>query len=202
MPGRMGRSLVVAGCAALILLGAPTARAEEPIEGHMEPLASELLAQPVALGCGAVIREWRGSAVDAAVIQNLEDLCARSLVAFRPFLARHGLAVVKNHPFTFQVSLIPDEHGYRGLNDRTYRFRDRPGSEDVWGYTSYASAYFFMLSDPQHPAFARTFVHELFHALSWHHGVFAAHAGAYAQKLAQDEALARLFADEILSKRK
>jgi hypothetical protein len=59
-----------------------------------------------------------------------------------------------------------------------------------------------MLSDPQHPRFAGTFVHEIFHALSWHHGVLAAHPGNAAQKLAQDEVLAQLFTREILSNSK
>ena len=181
-----------------LLLGSPSAGAFGFERGHIMPLASELLPDPIVLDCGVVIQEWRGVHIDAQAIEQVSAVCDLAVEAFVPFIARHGLSVVDDRPFYFTASFIPDTTDYRGLNDRRWRFANRSTRNEVWGYTSHTNSHIFILSDNRHPQFEATFVHELYHALSWYHGVFDSLPGAtMTERFAQEERLAIQFEREV-----
>lgn len=144
-------------------------QADEKVIGHISPFFNELLIQPIDLECGAVIREWQGK-YSHGDIRKLNILCTYAENKFWDFVKEKSLNVKKNKPFHYNLSLLIDGHGYRQLNDLQWRFSFR--NNEVWGYTSKELRYSFILSNLNHRNFNRTFIHELFHSLSIHYGLY------------------------------
>ena len=199
------------GLSATLVAGA--ARAEMGAGSFtMTPLADEMLSKPITLSdkCdGVVVREWRetdpGTEATPAAIRVMDRLCNRALGAFERFTDRHGLERVHSLPFSWSVSVLPDEDCYRCLNDLTYRFSTRFAQIEVWGYTSLTHRFIFVLNQVQvngKPGllWQKVWVHELFHALSMYYGIFESHAGTAAKRVKIDERYAKKFEVEVLGK--
>ncbi len=179
-----------------IILITGTALADEPrVVGHPKPFPNELLAEPIRLNCGAIIYEWRGS-YDHDVTK-LNELCDFTLTKFLEFASIKNLKITNKNPFTFAFSLLSEGRYYRDLNDLRYRFAIRAtnGQGLVWGWTSRNEYWSFILGEPSHIEFNITFVHELFHCMSMHYGIFAQHP--FGQRPEYDERLAREFTEWI-----
>lgn len=168
-----------------IFLFSVNLQADEKVIGHISPFFEELLIQPIDLECGAVIREWQGQ-YSQDDIKKLNNLCTYAKNSFWEFVEENSLNVEKNKPFHYNLSLLIDGHGYRQLNDLQWRFSFR--SNEVWGYTSKDLRYSFILSDLDNRNFNKTFIHELFHALSIHYGLY--------KNPSSDEKLARKFEEK------
>lgn len=171
----------------LAILIASTALADELIVGHMKPLRNELLAEPIELDCGLTIREVHGTRPPPLGTQ-----CAHAKKNFFQFMKFKGIQT-NNEPFKWSMSLLPEASCYRCLNDTTHRFKYRFVSGNVIGYTDKNAKYSWMISNYQDSEFNTTFVHELFHALSMHYGVYDSHPGTLQQKTETDEVLAKEF---------
>ncbi|MBE7483093.1 MAG: hypothetical protein HS104_24360 [Polyangiaceae bacterium] len=208
---KMMHVMFAVALAATLITG--VARAELGAKSFtMTPLAEEMLSEPITLSdkCdGVVVREWReggpGTEATPAAIRVIDKLCNRALGAFEGFIDRHGLARVHSQPFTWSVSVIPDEDCYRCLNDMTYRFSRRSAQVEVWGYTSLNHRFIFILNQVQvngKPGllWQKVWVHELFHALSMHYGIFESHAGTDAKRVKIDERYAKKFEVDVLGK--
>jgi hypothetical protein len=161
--------------------------AENRRVGHMKPYASETLAQPMRLGCGVTVFEWRGGGIDRA---KVESLCLLATSNFDDFLAKVGIRKLHDKRFDWSLSLSPWGNCYRCINDLEWRFRYRAARFWVTGYTSFNFRYTFMMGNTGHPNFNVTVAHELFHAMSYYYGVFEQHRGNRAQKIIADEKLA------------
>ncbi len=153
---------------AAILLFSSTANADSKIWGHTDPLPEEMLANPIHLECGAEIKEWRGSPVDS---QTVNSLCTFTKNRFYSFYEAKGISIKNPAPFRYSLSFIPVTSRYRDLNDSQYRFAGRTTSFKISGYTLNDVRYVFNISNTYDPQFNVSLVHELFHALSFHHGV-------------------------------
>jgi len=160
------------------------------------PLASELLANPVRLKCGAVIREWRGSQINS---DRVNRICSTAKLAFKPFVRELGYSP-NNKPFRFSMSFIPYGRNYRDLNDVDYRFAGRNLGTQVTGYTVHDDRYLFNLSDVNDRDFDVSLGHELFHAMSYHYGVFHQHKGSESDIDETEERLARKFTKRLMGR--
>lgn len=149
--------------------------ADSKVVGHMEPLPHELLANPIKLQCGLVIREWRGTMPSLTEIQKLNTLCDLAKEAFIPFLAQHGLTPKHNKPFSWNIAIIPDGTCYRCMHDLDYRFKHRTLRSELWGYTSLYEKYIFTISSTSMKFYNEVFTHELFHAFSMYYGLYINH---------------------------
>jgi hypothetical protein len=167
------------------------------ITGHIKPLPREQLAQPIRLSCGVVIEEWRGASIDAAARGKVERLCNEAKAYFPVYIKKYGgyrVSQASLDNFSFQFALLPDNEGYRSLNDTKYRFWNRPYRGTVFAYASHTDQFVFMLSDTTDYEFSDTFVHETYHALSFKTGLFAKLPGdTYRERLAIDESMAQDF---------
>lgn len=170
----------------------------EKVIGHMQPMQSELLKNPIYLDCGAVIREYRGSKPSRHVANSL---CTSAKRKFVPFVLELNYVLI-DADFNYDISIIPGDQNYRSLNDEEYRFQGRndgPGFNT--GYTSFDSRILFCVP-PIEPDFEITFLHELFHAMSHHYGVLYQHPGkTLAQKIEYDEELAQKFTTKYWGKK-
>lgn len=177
------------------LLISTTSLADTKVVGHMEPLPSEALDQPITLqDCsGLTIEEWRGSVTDDKALKKLNAICKRAIAEFESFIKSKGLKKRNNSNFKYHVALLPDTKNYRGMNDMKFRFADRFVKKELWAYTSRDNRYIFMVSSVDIPEMPSIFSHELFHALSMHYGIFDAHANTDSERVAKDEKLALEF---------
>lgn len=206
-----GTVAIALGFAASLVTGA--ARAELGADSFtMTPLPEELLSKPITLSdaCdGVVVREWReggaGTEASPAAVRVMDRLCTHAVAVFDGFIERHGLERAHSLPFRWSVSVLPDEDCHRCLNDLTYRFSTRFAQIEVWGYTSLDDRFIFILnqvlvSGRPGPLWQRVWVHELFHALSMHYGIFASHAETDAKRVKIDERFAKKFETAVLEK--
>jgi hypothetical protein len=176
---------------AMIASIAATALADQPVKGHPKPLPEEMLVEPIHLNCGATIYEWRGSY--GRDIGKLNALCDMTHQKFMEFVRMKGLKIKTFKRFTFPISLLSEGEHYRDLNDLRYRFNVRAtnGQGKVWGWTSKTEMWSFMLGETSSIEFDITFVHELFHCMSMHYGIFEQHPAG--RRPEYDERLAREF---------
>lgn len=79
------------------------------------------------------------------------------------------------------------------MNDIKYRFYNRSMRFELTGLTRANIGYTFNISNMNDPQFVVSFVHELFHAMSYHYGLFKNHPGNQSQKIARDEMYAEEF---------
>jgi hypothetical protein len=157
--------------------------------GHMAPLPEELLAAPIPLACGAVIRELRGGNI--INLEVLNRLCSEVSSSFLPFLEAQGLSSHASTPFAWDLSFLPSGNCYRCLNDEHYRFRHRVVLDrELIGYTDVSERTIFLTSDAWDAEFRLVFAHELFHAFSIHHRLFADRSGTWQERYVAEEALA------------
>jgi len=177
-----------------ILFVASTALADQRIVGHMTPLDSERLANPVTLDCGVTLQEIRGGHPDIA---KLNALCTHAMSNFFAFVQHKGLKVSRKDKFNWDASLLPIDNRYRSLNDETYRFRNRFVKGNIIGYTDYDTRYMFSMVNANHREFNTTFVHELFHSMSMYYGVYDNHPGPLSAKTNADEVLAQDFTEAL-----
>ena len=178
----MIRSILLA-----LTIALTTATADARISGHMTPLADERLTQPISLSCGVTIYEWRGGKIDQP---RVDKLCRMATSYFFPYLETQGIEPQHRNSFSWSMALIPQGKCYRCMNDLQYRFKNRPIRIYLAGYTSFTISWLFMVGGDRHPDFNVTMVHELFHAMSEHYGVFAGHPGSEVDKVIADEKLA------------
>jgi len=175
----------------LAILIASTASADELIVGHMKPLPNELLNNPIHLDCGLSIREARGGPPP-----ELETQCLHAKKNFFRFINFKGIKP-REANFAWSMSFLPEGKCYRCLNDTSYRFKYRFIPGNVIGYTGKDEQYSWVISDYKDPQFNVTFVHELFHALSMHYGVYDSHPGSLKDKTNRDEILAQEFTEGL-----
>lgn len=186
--------------AVFFILFASSASADSKVYGHMAPLSSELLPYPMALKCGAVVKEWRGSLASyKSRMQTANNLCSFTKKHFFEFIHSKGYES-KNAPFRYSIAMLPVDSKYRSLNDKEYRFVNRAGVQgEISGYTSHTSRYVFNVGDIDDYEFDVSFVHELFHAMSHHYGVLDQHQGSgRPEKTTKDEQLAQEFTVKYL----
>lgn len=177
--------------------------ADENPTGPMTPLGSELLPKPIRLSgscSGVVIREWHGDQSKKA-IKLLDVLCRGAVAAFPRFVEEQNLKPVRAEKASWNVSLIPNGHCNRCMNDLEGRFAERAAMGDLVGYTDRTDHYVFITSEifdadgKPKPIWVESWVHELWHALSQSSGV-------YYQQLWGDEAIdeeyARKFVRHVL----
>lgn len=168
-----------------------TALADSRITGHMTPLPSERLDNPVTLDCGATVQEARGISLDYS---RLNAMCTHALSNFFKFTKAKNLRENHTDPFSWNLSFLPEDNCYRCLNDETHRFRYRFVHGHLIGYTDKDERYAFM-SSVYDSEFNTTFVHELFHSMSMYYGVYDNHPGDYSEKTNKDEGLAQEFTE-------
>jgi hypothetical protein len=198
-----------------ILFLSATALAGEKVPGHPEPLLEELLSPSIRLSgqCSDVtIVEWDGAKSQQAV-QVMDSVCNIVANHFYQFVAQEGYSATKVVNPSYRISILPwDEFsGYRGLNDNTYRFVDRPkfcsasagicGSDEaplqLVGWSDIQLRIIFVRNDIMdlfgvNERFTAIFAHELFHSLSFDSGSYYKH-----QNMAIEELLARKFTDKL-----
>lgn len=210
----MKHFLIVRAAAVLLsttAIGAAEER-EPPSARVMTPLPEEQLPKAIWLSgkcSGIAIREWvvtnNGSVRKPAAIRYMDRLCNQAVGAFGAFAAERKLVPAHSEQFNWRISLLPDGDCYRCLNDLKYRFAYRAVQRPVWGYTGLYERYSFLLNEiyvvgvPDR-MWRRVWVHELFHALSMHYGIFWAHADDNEERARIDERYAREFVDVVLSK--
>jgi hypothetical protein len=184
------------GCMAIVPIIVPSKQ--------MEPLAEELLNSPVTLDCGLRIVENTVGGIKHELTERdteaLEYMCSEALSAYFSFAKEHWLT--PRHPerqFVWKISFIPDSKEYRGLNDNKYRFSTRVGSaRNLAGYTDILKKHTFMISSTsmKHDSeFRVTFIHELFHGLSFFYGTDGKSANN--KIIVQQERLAREFTERL-----
>lgn len=174
-----------------IVLVASTALADGMVVGHPTPLSRELLESPVTLDCGATVRESRGSVQD---YKHLNDMCTHAALNFFKYINARNLKAQNDLPFTWNISFLPIDNGYRSLNDEEFRFNNRFIGGRVIGYTDRNDRYAYM-SSVHDREFDTTFVHEMFHAMSMHYGVYDNHPGTWMEKTEADERCAQEFTE-------
>jgi len=189
-----GVAVAALGCFALTWPPGGAQAAGGRVRGHMKPLSSELLSQPIELECGVLVHEWRGYPRDEAKIQNL---CRLATDEFFPFVARKGLVPDHHRTFHWSAALLPNGECYRCLNDEQWRFAKRAARGNLTGYTSFTNRYSFLLGNTRHREFDVTLVHELFHAQSYYYGLFDRHADDDAERVRIDEQLAVEFTESL-----
>lgn len=101
----------------------------------------------------------------------------------------------KNYAFDTSISFMPyikgkQGHQPRNLNDIKYRFVYRPktytdGEVDIiWGFFQRAEDWMYVRNDvllkdgkTKNKETEKVFIHEMFHAMSWHYKVYHQHSG-------------------------
>ena len=184
---RMSRKIIFCLC----FLFSFNAYAVEPI-GYMEPLPKEMLSNPVKLfgQCSDVkILEWRAKFIlnkkSNKNISTISNLCIKSYFNFWRFSKLRGLKFEDvQSKLNTKLSIIPLDSDNRNLNDVYDRFFYRSKSIKnnkvipIWGYFQEQANFIYIRSDifnrdgSINSFFSKTFVHELFHALSWHYHVY------------------------------
>lgn len=189
------------------------AQADSKVVGHMRPLPSELLAEPIKLTnhCKyAEIVEWRATngrtdttAKSKKAISIIDVACNKAISQIRIFAKSQGLTI-NDEPFRVKISLMPaDIHvqgrNYRNLNDNRYRFKSRntPG-QAFWGWADekgdlYIRNDVFKYTSEQNRNFEIVFVHELWHIASFQYGIYDTLSDNEIEKNKQDEILAIRF---------
>lgn len=152
------------------------------------PYYYETLPSSIHLKCGATIKEWRGSSLESQDIKRVEKACLLATLNFREFVKHKGYDV-SDSVFYYNLSFIPD-YGYRSLNSRF--------GGNITGYTVHEGRYIFNISDTDDSEFFVSLLHEFFHALSFHYGVFDQHSGNKSQKISKDESLAQEFTKKLI----
>lgn len=176
-----------------LLLGSQPTSADDKIVDHIHPMKSELLKQPIHLKkCSGVdIIEWRPHPfLDSKIIDIIDDACKIAVEAFPKFLETQNLEPHPASPFKWNLCFIPYDEEYRDLNDVSFRFKNRSkrfladGSlVPIPGYTVHQLHDTFVYnkilnSDSSvNERFITIFTHEMFHAMSWHYGIFQRHVG-------------------------
>lgn len=187
--------------ATVIFLFSSSVQADDgKVYGHMDPLSNELLPISIKLpDCpGVEIIEWRPTPTQENQtspteknIKLVNAVCKAGISNFFKFVKANHLKFKNNeYEFNITVCIMPAKlgfygEGYRNLNDHHFRFKNRERRYEsdgsimgVWGYTRYEPLSFFVRNDVLNKhgnlssGFATTFVHELFHTLSYHYGVY------------------------------
>ena len=179
-------SLAIALIISLVTASIP-AQSQDKLTGHIMPLDSELLSPSIHLACGLTIKEWRGGPRDRA---RVESLCMLAIKSLDPYLKENHLEKIHNRPFDWSASLLPWGKCYRCINDLDWRFRYRQARFLVTGYTSLSYQYTFTVGNIEHRNFDVSFLHEMWHAMSYYYGIYDNHPGDEAAKLIADEHLA------------
>ncbi len=172
----------------------PGVAVASPPRDRMEPLPSELLAEPIEIeACpGLTVIEWRPTRGERDTtspsdegVELMNRLCRLAIDRFPRFVkARHRPALDVGGAFEgLRLCLMPadvDNQGLerRNLNDNDGRFVGRivQGTTYFWGYLDVHHQTIFMRNDAldpsraPNPGFERTFVHELYHAMSDYSG--------------------------------
>ena len=151
------------------------------------------------------IIEWRGTprhikstAPNNKSINILNKSCNMMVPKFFEFMEiRHNDYNLKNKNTNFDTSIslmpyIKGQHGHqpRNLNDIKYRFVYRPktytnGEVDIiWGLFQRAEDWIYVRNDvllgdgkTKNQETEKVFIHEMFHAMSWHYKVYHQHSG-------------------------
>jgi hypothetical protein len=197
------------------LLLSQVAWAEEKIVGHPEPLPEETLSPVIRLTgqCSDVnVVEWVGPQTTQA-IQIIDSTCNLVANNFYQFVAEEGYAAIQVVKPSYRISLLlwDEFSGYRGLNDNTYRFVERPrfcsieakvchDNEEplqLVGWSDKQLRIIFVRNDVTdlfgiNPKFTAILAHELFHSLSFDSGSYNQH-----QNIAIEEILARKFTEKL-----
>jgi len=185
----------------IVIFTTPAFSQTSHITGHITPLESELLENPITLDCGAIIREIRGRTFSPTDINKINQLCTYAHTNFFRFTNHYGLKVKEpKKSFKWNISFLPIDSSYRNLNDFQYRFKNtfiKPDPNNLFaGYTDANTSYAFVLSEPQRNTFFwMVFVHELWHAHSIFYGVLDSYPGTLNQKVTQDEVYANKFTE-------
>lgn len=174
--------------------------------GHMHSLTSEELKSPINLtDCmGVKIIEWRPlPSSSSKAIEVINKTCAMAVAKFHEFLIKENRDISSKEKFIWNVIIIPFDNGYRNMNDNDFRFfiREKIYRNDgtillIPGYTQHQLKDIFIVNEiinsdgTVNNRFVTIFAHEMFHALSWHNGVYQSHLGDKSQK---DELLAVKF---------
>lgn len=199
-----GVGLVLGAVLSVLTALAPTparAQAPAPVHSHrngpMTPLQEERLSPPLELPCGLVITEWRGGASDAAAQRHVATLCRLARSHFGRYIRRAGYHRTHHRPFHYRAALLPTGVEYRALNDTTWRFRGRTDPTLIWGTVVQDLGYMFLVGDTTEESFDVTFLHELFHAMSFFYGVVDQHGGTLEERKDAEERLARGFTRDL-----
>lgn len=171
---------------------------------QMTPIASEKLKNPIALSevCSSVkIVEWRDSNHKATKltdgnIKALKRYCKEAMETFPKFVKERGYKLRKGGKLKLSVCMMPVDSDPRNLNDIDYRFSARTKTYDedgnvqrIWGYFHRNASHIYLRNTAAN--YHRVvFMHELFHAASYHYGVYDQHSG---DKDKKDEVMARDF---------
>lgn|SRR5574343_490277 len=190
------------------------------IVGHMDPLPEEMLPNPIIMAtCPLTISEWRAdfgrdsaTGFTANNLKIFEETCHQAVEAFPKFIKRENIKIDLSGTVYFSVSLMPflqDKGGfdYRNLNDADFRFAERvkhytPDGRlyTILGYTQHFPRNIYLRNDVSdkngrpNKQFQETLSHEIFHAMSFHYGLFASYDG---DKNAKDEKLAKKFSQYL-----
>ena len=154
------------------------------------PWPSEKLIENVELSqCPWLsIIEWRTSVDNLyggpskKAKQVLNEFCYRAAKQFPQFLKKKKINLsIDFDGFHQNICLIPVSDNARDLNDLFFRFKSREKTYDadgqlniVWGYTDFRGNITFVRNDiiNKNNIINQTavlvFVHELYHAMSWH----------------------------------
>lgn len=184
------------------------AGADEKVIGHMHSLENEKLKNSIALtNCDGVrIIEWRTLPSISSAKQSIDIIdrtCVLAVSKFHAFLQKEGIDNVSKEKFTWNIVIIPYDSEYRSLNDNLNRFQTREkyyrsdgSSLLIPGYTQHQLKDIFVVNEilksdgSANDRFITIFAHEMFHALSYHNGIYQHHSGDKGQK---DERLAIKF---------
>ena len=166
----------------------------EEREGIM-PKPSEVLPEPIKLtkSCSKIsIIEWRGTDPNKESSDILDKICNEAFNKFRRFVSYKGYNY-SEADFSLTVSLIPAHPNnggseYRNLNDINKRFANRtkyftPEGRiiPIWGYYHFNNNHIFIRNDvlnednKVNDRFVTIWAHELFHAMSYRHGIRSQH---------------------------
>ena len=169
-----------------------TSAALATTSGNPMPLPNERLDNPIVLSgvCSDVkIIESRGRKVD---VDKLNAVCNKVVDGFPKYIKHMNGEVDKTKP-SYTVSIIPDGHNHRDLNDQTDRFAGRikhcNGSSthcttNLDGFTSFKHHHIFIGNNEQ---IINTFAHEMFHELSQESGLYDTYKDpAMDERLAED----------------
>jgi hypothetical protein len=120
--------------------------------------------------------------------------------AFPKFVKDRGYTINNSGKLDTSVCFMPVNSSPRNLNDVDYRFSSRTktydsdgNSQAIWGYFQRHANHIYIRNTGA--TFHKVvFVHELFHAASYHYGIYNQHTG---NKDLKDEKLAQDFTDYI-----
>lgn len=185
----------------------------------MTPLPQEQLEEPINLtqNCRNVqIQEWRASSElentipSEVAVKVMDRACHWAVSNFPTFVAARGYSLENYYPPTARLSIIPADLNHQGaeprnLNDILFRFSSRTQHRNqngdiipIWGYFQRSTLHIYLRNDVligsvANANFVLTFVHELFHAMSWQFGIFPQHRNS---PESEEERLADQFATQ------